>query len=154
MLRKYSEGLFPRGCPKCGRHFATLWDYVRVTEQLSPVVSYDADLNDYEPLDPIGIFVMANCLCGTTMALSTERMPRSSKSIKYWDGSGAETKRTSLNPTALLNGVRNEIRRQLLVERRMTNNERIGTQEPPSARHSNRCGAAPCAGIPTSTRLV
>jgi len=115
MLRQYFEGLFPKSCPKCSRHFATLREYVRATEQVWPVVSYDAESNDYEPLDPIGIFAMANCPCGTTMALSTERMPRS-ETLHILGWIRAETKRTGLNATALLNGVRDEIRGQLLVE--------------------------------------
>lgn len=115
MLREYCEGLFPRGCPKCGRHFATLWEYVRVTQEVWPVVSYDAESNDYEPLDPIGIFAMANCSCRTTMALSAERMPLS-ETLCILGWIRAETRRTGLNPTALLNRLRDEIRRQLLVE--------------------------------------
>jgi hypothetical protein len=115
MLRQHFEGLFPKSCPKCSRHFATLWEYVRGTQEVWPVVSYDAESNDYEPIDPIGIFAMANCSCRTTIALSTERMPLS-ETLHILGWIRAEMRRTGLNPTALLNRVRDKIRRQLLVE--------------------------------------
>jgi hypothetical protein len=115
ILRKHFEGFFPKSCSKCGRHFASLREYVRVTQEVWPVVSYDAESNDYQPFDPIGIFALANCLCGTTLALSTQGMPLAQNhEVLGWIR--AETKRTGLNPTTLLNGVRDDIRAQLLVE--------------------------------------
>ena len=114
MLLEYHEGLFPKNCPNCRRRFATLRDYLLTTQQLEPVVSYDAESNDYEPLDPIGIFTMANCPCGTTMALSTANMPlRQTHQILGWIRT--ETKQTGLDLPKFLNSVRDEIRKRVLT---------------------------------------
>lgn len=114
MLLEYHEGLFPKNCPNCGRHFATLREYLLTTQQLERVLSYDAESNDYEPLDPIGIFTMANCPCGTTMALSTANMPLwQTHQILGWIR--AETEQNGVALTRLLNCVRDEIRKRILA---------------------------------------
>jgi hypothetical protein len=115
MLRECSEGLFPRTCPKCGCPFATLREYIRASQPLWPTLSYDIELGDYETLHPIGILAMANCSCGTTLALSSKRMPLS-QTHQILDWIRTETGRRGLDSKDLLNHVREEIRNQVLNE--------------------------------------
>ena len=115
MLREYHEGLFPKVCPNCGRRFATLREYVLATQPLWPSVAYDVEMGDYKPLHPIGTLAMGNCHCGTTLALSTKGLPLSqTHQILEW--LRTETVRRGLDPTELLDYVRSEIRRQVLIE--------------------------------------
>jgi len=88
---------------------------MRDTRPLWPSVSYDAELRDYKTLHPIGILAMANCHCGTTLALSTKGMPLSqTHQILKWIRT--ETVRRGMDPTELLDYVRDEIRKQVLIE--------------------------------------
>ena len=58
---------------------------------------------------------MANCHCGTTLALSTKGMPLSqTQQILEWIRT--ETVRRGVDPTKLFDYVRDEIRRQVLAE--------------------------------------
>ncbi len=69
------EGLFPHGCSNCGRAFATLRDYIRLTRPLGATISYDAEVGDWAPVLPLGTALLANCLCGTTLSLTTDGLP-------------------------------------------------------------------------------
>jgi hypothetical protein len=114
-LRIYYEGLFPKVCSNCGRRFATLRDYVDATQPLWPSLDYDIELGDYKSLKPIGGLAMANCLCGTTMALSSKEMPLwQTHLILEWIRT--ESERRGSNSTEILDYLRNEVRKQVLSE--------------------------------------
>jgi hypothetical protein len=114
MLREFFEGLFPKVCASCGRHFATLRDYIVATQRLWPSVHYDIELGDYKALNPIGGLAMANCLCGTTMALSSDGMPLPrAQAILEWIRT--ETGRRGSKPTEILDYLRDEVRKQVLA---------------------------------------
>jgi hypothetical protein len=69
------EGFFPKTCPNCRRIFPTLKDYLQNTERLGKAISFDLELGDLKPANPLGAVAMAICRCGTTLALSSENMP-------------------------------------------------------------------------------
>jgi len=75
MMRDHFEGLFPKVCKNCGRHFASLLDYILNTKRIGESIFYDAELGDWETTEPIGGAAFVNCPCGTTLALTTEGMP-------------------------------------------------------------------------------
>jgi hypothetical protein len=115
MFREYYEGLFPKVCPNCGRRYATLRDYIVSTQRLWPSLNYDIELGDYKTPRPIGGLAMANCLCGTTLALSTKSMPvPQTHLIMEWIRT--ETQRRGIKPAELLDHLRDEVRRQVLAE--------------------------------------
>ncbi len=70
----YLAEQFPKDCTCCGRHFTSLADYLRNTTHVGTPVSYDADEGDWKPTNPMGTFSMANCACGSTLVIGSERM--------------------------------------------------------------------------------
>jgi len=115
MFREFYEGLFPKVCPNCGRTFATLREYILASQRLWPSLNYDIEMDAYKSPRPIGGLAMANCPCGTTMALSTKSMPVSQTHFLL-EWIQAEAVRRGLNPTQLLEYLRDEVRKQVLGE--------------------------------------
>lgn len=74
ITRAHLESFFPRRCSRCQRGFSSLADYLRNTTHVDAPVSFDADLVEL-PASPVGTISMANCACGTTLALGSEGMP-------------------------------------------------------------------------------
>ncbi len=112
-VRKHFESLFPKTCPSCGRRFATLREYIRTTRRLGPAMSCDAELGDWDTTAPIGTQALANCPCGSTLALGTEGMPVAQRlALLHW--MRVETRRRGVSSSELLESLRDEIRRQVL----------------------------------------
>jgi hypothetical protein len=114
-LREYCEGLFPKVCPNCGRRYATLREYIVGSQRLWPSLNYDVELGDYETPRPIGGLAMANCSCGTTLALSTMNMPVSQTHL-ILEWIQTETGQRGVKPAELLDILRDEVRKQVLAE--------------------------------------
>lgn len=114
-LREHFEGLFPKVCPNCNRSFTTLREYILTTKRLGPSISYDAELGDWNTLRPIGSVALANCPCGTTLALGTEGMSLSRR-LFLLNWARIETQRRGLSAPDLLDSLRDEIRKQALAE--------------------------------------
>ena len=115
MVREHFEGLFPKVCPNCGRRYATLREYILDTERIGATISYDAEMGDWETTQPIGAFALANCTCGSTIALSTEGIPLSQIHLLLkWVRT--ETERRGLSPRKLIDYVRDEVRKQVLAD--------------------------------------
>jgi hypothetical protein len=114
-MRRHLDTLFPKVCPKCGRSFATLREYILTTKPHGAMMSYDAELGEWEPRQLSGTLALANCSCGNTLALSTEGMPLDRRRrLLQWIG--IETQKRRLRPRELLDYLRRETRRQLLSE--------------------------------------
>jgi len=114
ILREYFEGLFPKVCPNCKRCFATLREYIQLTRRIGQPISYDADLDDWTTVRPMGSVALANCPCGSTLALGTESMPLPRRlSLLNWVN--IETQRRGLSPSDLLDTLRDEVRKQVLA---------------------------------------
>jgi hypothetical protein len=110
LLLSHIEGLFPRTC-SCGRTFATLREYVRSTQPVGDVISYDAASGDWAPARPVGTLALANCPCGTTMAISTEEMPLDERHrVLAWIK--AEMTRRGVASDAVVGGLRERIRKR------------------------------------------
>jgi hypothetical protein len=115
MMREHFEGLFPRVCPNCGRRYATLREYILDTKRIGATISYDAEMGDWETTQPIGALALANCTCGSTMALSTEGIPLSQiHSMLKWVRT--ETERRGLSPKELIGYVRDGVRERVLAD--------------------------------------
>lgn len=113
MLRAYHESLFPKDCHNCGRRFLTLRDYLEHTKALWPTISYDAELSDFKPAHPLGAVSMANCACGSTVALATDHMPLEDyHALLEWLRTEALARGKSRS--SLLDHLRGEIRRRVL----------------------------------------
>jgi hypothetical protein len=112
-VRQHFESLFPKVCPNCGRRFATLREYILTTTRTGSAVSYDADLGDWNPSTPLGSQALANCSCGSTLALTTDGMalPRRLE-LLGWVRS--ETERRGVGSSAVLERLRDGLRKQVL----------------------------------------
>jgi hypothetical protein len=114
-MRGHLETLFPKVCPNCKRTFASLLEYILNTKPQGPMISFDAELGEWQTQQPLGVLVLANCPCGTTLALSTEGMPLGLRqSLLKWIGH--ETVQRGMRPKDLLEHLRAETRRQVLSE--------------------------------------
>ena len=115
IMRQHVAGLFPKVCPNCHRRFATLREYILATQPVGATMSYDAEMEDWKPMEPVGTAAMSNCPCGTTLTLSSEGMSL----LQMWrllNWARVETKRRGMSQVELLNYVRLEIRKQVLAE--------------------------------------
>jgi hypothetical protein len=113
IVRQHFESLFPKTCHSCGRRFATLRDYVVDTKRMGSAMSYDADVGDWKTTEPIGSQALANCPCGSTLALTTEGIsPPLRLALLTW--LKVETQQRGVSPSELLESMRDEIRRQVI----------------------------------------
>jgi hypothetical protein len=115
MSREFYEGLFPKVCPNCGRRYDTLRDYIVASQRLWPTLNYDMELGNDKSPRPIGGLAMANCLCGSTLALSTKSMPVSQTHL-IMEWIRTEMGRRGAKQAELLDHLRDEVRKQVLAE--------------------------------------
>ena len=72
-------------------------------------------MGDWETTQPIGALALANCPCGSTMALSTEGIPLSQIHLLLkWVRT--ETERRGLSSRELIDYIRDEVRKQVLAD--------------------------------------
>ena len=115
VVRRHFESLFPKTCSTCGWRYATLREYILTTKRVGSAKSYDADLGDWQTSSPIGSLAYADCPCGSTLALSTEGMALPQRqALLAWVR--METQRRGVTPSALLDGLRDNLRAQVLSE--------------------------------------
>ena len=115
MTRKHFDGLFPKVCPKCGRYFATLREYILNTKRIGTTICHDAELGDWGTAQPIGAAAHSNCPCGTTMVLTSEGMPISQVHLVLrWIKE--ETKRRGSSHRRLMDYIRDEVRKRVLID--------------------------------------
>jgi hypothetical protein len=115
ITREYLEGLFPKFCNNCNRCFATLREYILTTQRLDPMLSYDAELGNWNTSQPIGTVVCSNCPCGTTLSLTTENMLLPQR-LLLLNWIRCEMERRALSSQELLTYLRDETRKQVLAE--------------------------------------
>jgi hypothetical protein len=109
LLHEYFDSLFPKACPSCNRIFTSLFEYIQVTKRVGMPISYDADDNDWNTTNPVGTIALANCPCGSTLALTTKDMLLS-KRLELLSWEKMVTQRRGLSPSELLEYLRSEIR--------------------------------------------
>jgi hypothetical protein len=78
-------------------------------------VSYDANENNWDTRQPIGSAALANCSCGTTLALTTEEMALPLR-LELLNWVKMETQRRGITPSDLLADLRDKIRKGGLAE--------------------------------------
>jgi hypothetical protein len=76
-------------------------------------ISHDAELNDWNPVTPLGTATHVNCPCGNTLCLSSQGMPlRRLWRLMNWARAETQTRGQTLEE--LLNYLREEIRKQVV----------------------------------------
>ena len=114
IMREHLERQFPKGCPNCRRSFGTLREYLLTTRHVGSAVSLDAEMDDWNPLQPLGTLTYANCPCGSTLVLSSQGIPI----FRLWqllNWARTETRRRGISPRELLDYLREEICKQVLA---------------------------------------
>jgi hypothetical protein len=114
-VRRHLESLFPKTCSTCHRTFATLREYIVITKPVGQAMSYDAEFGDWDTTSPLGSVALANCSCGTTLALGTAGMALPERqALLEWVR--VETRRRGVTAPELLERLRDELRQQVLAE--------------------------------------
>jgi hypothetical protein len=112
IVRSYLEGLFPRACPRCGRRFESLREYLQGTTHLSSPILYE-DLTDEVPEKPIGPMSLANCPCGTTISIGSRGIPAATM-VELLTWARQESATRSIGLRELLSHIRDRIDDQVL----------------------------------------
>ena len=112
-LQEHFESLFPRACPNCDRTYASLRDYILVTKRMGPPISVDMELGNWNTELPIGTVALANCPCGSTIALSTVTM-RLPLRLELLNWMRIEVQRRGVGPAELLEYLRDRVRSRVL----------------------------------------
>lgn len=116
IMTRHLEGLFPKGCPNCHRRYATLKEFFEHAVPVGTPVSYDLELGEPDPVQPVGTVSLSNCPCGSTIALTSEGMSLFRMwSLLYWIKH--ESERRNLNLGEFLQYLRWEVRKQVLGRR-------------------------------------
>lgn len=74
IIREFISRQFPKECPCCGKRYDSFAEFIRSTTYVGKPMSYDAEQKDWQPDQPIGTFGMANCSCGSTLAITSRGM--------------------------------------------------------------------------------
>ena len=104
---------FPKECKCCGKCYESFVDFARHTTYVGDPISYDAEEGDWKPLNPIGTIGMANCSCGSTLAISTDGMDLATLwKVMHWVR--GESKRRGISGGELLIELRTKIDSRVL----------------------------------------
>ena len=108
ITRKFISKKFPKRCSSCGKVYTSLSDYLRNTTHMGKPISYDADVGDWQPIEPIGTFSLANCSCGSTLSIDSKGMNLITMwRLMHW--ARKETKKRNIEIRDLLDDLRNKI---------------------------------------------
>ncbi len=122
LVIKFISNQFPRTCRCCGKTYYTIADYTQNTIQVGKPISYDADDGDWNPVNPIGLVSIANCICGTSLAISSHGMSLSSLAqIMEW--ARIETQKRNETASDILENIRIEIAKIIIQNE---NQKKIG----------------------------
>src|SRR5262245_13002215 len=123
IVRSYIEGLFPKVCPKCGRQFNSLRDYLQWTTHMGSPHFFEPDRDGPSAGSPLGPITHATCLCGNTLTIGSSGMPKD-QLIELIDWARAESQARAISPTELLRDLRDRIDEEVLRTERDPRQER------------------------------
>lgn len=123
IVRAYIEGLFPKVCPNCGRRFDSLREYLRSTTHMGSPYLYGSgrEVSD----NPLGPIAHAVCICGNTLTIGSEGIPKA-QLVELITWASAEAQRRSIDINQLLRVLRDRMDDEVLQE----------DEEPPSERRA------------------
>ena len=112
IVRSYIEGLFPKVCPKCGRRFTSLREYLRSTTHLGSPNFFEAP-GDEMSANTLGPITHATCLCGNTLTIGSEGIPKA-QLVELLKWARADSNRRSIGMTELFRQLRDRIDEEVL----------------------------------------
>jgi hypothetical protein len=108
------DAQFPKDCPNCGRRFSSLAEYLRQTTHTGLPISQDAEQDNWMPTRPLGTHSLANCPCGSTLAIGTRKMSLATMwRLLKW--AKIEARKRKLTTSELLESLRIEIDKRALA---------------------------------------
>ena len=115
LIRAHVESKFPKSCNMCGRVFPNLSDYLRGTRYVGQPVSYDADMGDWTPEEPVGSYAMSLCLCVTSLTIDSSGVSLVTlwRLMRFARG---ESHRRGVTVSEVLVEIRGAVRKQVLEE--------------------------------------
>ena len=107
------EKQFPKDCAPCGHRFNSMKEYLENTVHLGQPRSYDSDMKDWQPSNPLGTFSFSKCKCGNTLALGSSSVDVATMwQLLAWVKK--EGQRRDLSIGELLNDLRAKMNAQVL----------------------------------------
>jgi len=125
IIIEHLKGLFPKTCPKCQRHFATLREFYLNTKPEGRARSYDLEAGEVQPKRPIGAVATSTCTCGESISLTSQGMPL----FQYWAlllWAKTETRRRNTSVPELLFHLRTDVRKRVMEDAEKT----VATERP------------------------
>jgi hypothetical protein len=115
IIRRHLESKFPKDCLRCGRRYDSLVDYLLGTTHLGDPISGDDARRIPEPTKLIGTISYANCVCGSTLAMSSAGInPFIMWRLVRW--AGTNMIRRGMSMGEVLSDLRSRIDEQVLRE--------------------------------------
>jgi hypothetical protein len=122
-VRSYIEGFFPKVCPKCGRQFDSLRDYLQRTTHMGSPHFSEPPPGDATPENAVGPIAHATCVCGHTLTIGSKGIPKD-QLVELIDWARAEAQTRSISSTALLRHIRDRIDEEVLETNQYQRQER------------------------------
>ena len=112
-IRADFESQFPKSCTACGHLFKSVKEYIENTVHIGQPRSFDADIQDWQPIRPLGIFAFSKCNCGNTLTLcSSSVKDETMRKLLAWFKK--EGQRRNVSISELLNNLRTKVEAQVL----------------------------------------
>jgi hypothetical protein len=115
LIRAHVESKFPKTCTMCGRLFSNLADYLRDTRYVGQPVSYDAEMEEWTPKEPVGSYAMSRCPCGTSLTIDSSGVPLVTlwRLMRFARG---ESHRRDVTVSEVLVEIRGAVRNEVLAD--------------------------------------
>lgn len=118
-MREFISRQFPKQCACCGKRYESFAEFIRNTTYTGKPISHDAEQEDWRPDTPIGTIGMVNCSCGTTFAISSDRMDlKTLWRLMNW--ARKEAKQRGITISDLLEDLRSKIDQSVLQDESKT----------------------------------
>ena len=111
IVRSYIEGLFPKVCPKCGKRFDSLREYLHSTTHLGSPNLFEAP--GEMSANPLGPIAHSTCLCGNTLTIGSEGIPKA-QLVELLKWAKADSHRRSIGMNEVLRQLRDRIDEEVL----------------------------------------
>ena len=116
ILIKSISKQFPKNCTCCKKQYKSLKQYIKETDRIGKPVSYDAERDNWLPIKPLGTVAMANCSCGTTLAVSSKGIGIFAMwRLLRW--AKKETKKREISPSDLLDEIRTKLGKRVFANK-------------------------------------
>jgi len=115
ITRKYIESQFPKTCNNCGQTYQSLFEYLIKTKHIGDPIAYNGEELKVDHQNPTGVASYANCVCGSTLAITSQAM----NLLTYWRlmlWAKIESKKQKISVNELLRQMRKKIDGHVLNE--------------------------------------